>query len=103
MWLNGLSLGFCGASVTQLRNEHDCYQDFLSEIPMYQHTRAVLEIVNTAIDVRHDIAENLRRAYAALADRGIVQEQEVTLLDAWLECSAPPKANEVVRSSPIDR
>jgi hypothetical protein len=85
LWAAGLQLGFCSATVVQERNPHDYFQDFLSEIPMYQHSRRVVEVTTEV--VRHDssIAQNLLRAYEALAVAGIVEDRELSTLDLWLD------------------
>jgi hypothetical protein len=85
MWLHDFSLGFTGATVVQKRNPHDYMQDFLSEIPMYQHTESVIETVSAAISGNESIASNLFLAYAALNKKNIVNDMEMKILEAWLE------------------
>lgn len=85
MWLYGYHLGFVEATVIQKRNPHDFYKDFISEIPMYQHVEAVIEIVKGAISADKNISENLYNAYRALKDQNIVEERELVALCAWLK------------------
>jgi hypothetical protein len=84
MWLYGYHLGFVNATVVQKRNPHDYYKDFVSEIPMYHHASEVIPLVQSVISKEKSIEENLRQAYVALQDHGIVTEQELVTLDAWL-------------------
>ncbi|MCD4743142.1 MAG: STELLO glycosyltransferase family protein [Desulfobacteraceae bacterium] len=85
MWLHGYNLGFIGATVTQKRNPHDYFEDFISEIPMYQNTEQVVEIVMKTIKKRFSMSENLFLAYEALLDAGIVKNNEIDVLTAWLK------------------
>jgi hypothetical protein len=84
MWLYGYELGFTGATVVQRRNPHDYFKDFVSEIPMYEHTERVCELVQAAISALQPVAENLRMAYASLHRHGIVPAEELKVLDCWL-------------------
>lgn len=85
LWAAGLHVGFCSATVVQERNPHDYFQDFLSEIPMYQHSRRVVEVTAEAVQRHSSITQNLLRAYEALTAAGIVREQELSTLGLWLD------------------
>lgn len=85
MWLYGYRLGFTNATVTQKRNPHDYMKDFMSELPMYEHTEKVMELVTAAISDKKTIEENLLLAYQALHREGIVVDKELVSLRAWLE------------------
>ncbi len=85
MWLYGFQLGFSEATVFQERNPHDYLKDFISEIPMYQTTREVVQIVSNIVSAEFSIGENLRRAYDALCNKGIVDKSEMDLLNNWLD------------------
>jgi hypothetical protein len=85
MWLYGYHLGFVKASVIQKRNPHDYFKDFISEIPMYQHCENVIDIVNSAISGMESINNNLFSAYRELKNNGIVMENELITLEAWLK------------------
>jgi hypothetical protein len=84
MWLYGYSLGFTNATVIQDRNPHNYMHDFISELPMYQHCRQVVEIVSGAISTKHGLENNLYAAYEALLLKGIVVDKELHALEAWL-------------------
>ena len=84
MWAHGYRLGFTEATVLQVRNPHDYVKDFESEIPCYLHPNRVIAAVRGAISPANSVGENLRRAYAALAQENIVTAQETELLDLWL-------------------
>ena len=85
MWLQGYNLGFIGATVTQKRNPHDYFEDFMSEIPMYQKTEQVVEIVMKTIKNQFSLTENLFITYEALVNAGIVKKIEIAVLSAWLK------------------
>lgn len=84
MWLHGYALGFTQATVIQARNPHDYMKDFISEIPMYQHCREVVEIVSSEISANNSMESNLHAAYSALLAKDIVVDEELRTLDAWL-------------------
>jgi len=84
MWMHGYRLGFVDATVVQKRNPHDYFKDFVSEIPMYEHVEKVVALVQAAISPGQTVAGNLRRAYVALAANAIVKNEELPILDAWL-------------------
>jgi hypothetical protein len=85
LWLYDYQLGFTNATVVQKRNPHDYMKDFISEIPMYQHTERVIELVSNAISNSESIETNLYRAYHALHQENIVCERELVTLEAWLK------------------
>jgi len=85
MWLYDYQLGFINATVVQKRNPHDYMKDFISEIPMYQHTEKVIELVSGAISMSKTIETNLYNAYKALLVENIVCEKEMLTLEAWLK------------------
>jgi hypothetical protein len=84
MNLYNYQLGFTQATVVQKRNPHDYMKDFESEIPMYLHCENVLELTRQAISANYSIKDNLHLAYEAFMKAGIVSEQEMTTLEAWL-------------------
>jgi hypothetical protein len=85
MWHYGYQLGFLDATVVQKRNPHDYFKDFISEIPMYQHTEKVIELCNESIVDGLSLSENLYKIYEALCAHGIVEERELATLKVWLE------------------
>ena len=85
MWLYNYQLGFTNATVTQKRNPHDYMQDFLSEIPMYQHSERIIEIVGNSISESENITTNLHKAYTSLLKANIVNLDEIKTLEAWLK------------------
>ena len=83
MWLYGFKLGFTEATVIQERNPHNYMKDFISEIPMYEYSRRVIEIVTEAISSRDSLESNLHKSYLELSRAGIVCEEEIFSLEAW--------------------
>lgn len=84
MWLYGFKLGFTEATVIQKRNPHDYMKDFISEIPMYKNCRKVVETVSEVISTRDSLESNLHNAYSSLLRAGIVCDEEIPSLEAWL-------------------
>lgn len=85
MWLYDYHLGFINATVVQKRNEHDFMKDFESEIPMYQHTEKVIELISGSTTASASISDNLYNGYEALLKNNIVRTEEMETLSAWLK------------------
>jgi hypothetical protein len=85
LWAHGLHLGFCEATVSQERNPHDYMQDFLQEIPMYTHSQRVVDIALARVSNTRSLTENLIHVYSGLCQEGIVQQEEMSALKAWVE------------------
>lgn len=85
MWLYGYKLGFTNATVTQKRNPHDYMKDFISEIPMYETSEKVIELVSKVISSSDCIETNLYNAYKELLTENIVSVKEMVTLEAWLK------------------
>jgi hypothetical protein len=84
MWLYDFYLGFTNATVIQKRNPHDYFKDFISEIPMYQHCENIVSLVTGVISGNKSITHNLYDAYDILIRNGIVSQEELPTLKAWL-------------------
>lgn len=86
-WLNGWSVLFHGPTVWQERNDHDLMRDFAEEMPGYLHNRAICAALD-GVDLEPGteyIQDNLRKCYRRLVDGGWIPEQELSLLETWLE------------------
>jgi hypothetical protein len=86
-WANGWNILFHEANVWQERNDHSLIRDFADEVPGYLNNRAMCAKLD-ALDLKAGadaMPENLRICYRALVEAGWVGEQELPLLDAWLE------------------
>ena len=84
---NGWHILFHEPTVWQDRNEHNLMRDFIDEVPGYVNNariREMLESLEIAPGVEL-IPANLRRCYAALVELGVIGQQELPLLDAWLD------------------
>ena len=84
LWEEGCFLGFTEATVHQDRNEHDYMKDFSDEVEMYLQVEKVTELLNT-IELKGSLADKLRQVYRSLCDNGIIADQELNLLDLWLD------------------
>ncbi|HSH31499.1 MAG TPA: STELLO glycosyltransferase family protein [Candidatus Saccharimonadales bacterium] len=85
LWNCGYRLGFGGATVVQKRNPHDYLKDFESEIPVYLYAEKIIDIVQAAISKRGTITQNMLAAYESLQKHGIVNSQEIRLLQSWIQ------------------
>ena len=85
LWRMGRALGFTRATARQTRNPHDYLNDFRLEVACYLHVYDVLETVDGAVRACVSPADNLVRAYEALAYAKIVEESELDLLLLWLK------------------
>ncbi len=87
LYLNGWSVLFHQATVIQERNDHNLLKDFEEEIPGYLANSRIKEELS-AIDLpagEANIPSAMRKCYERLAALKIVGEQELGLLDAWLD------------------
>jgi hypothetical protein len=85
MWSQGFFLGFTTSTVVQERNPHDYMKDFESEIPCYLFSERVVDIVSGVVRANSSVSDNLYESYVALHRNGIVKQEELTLLAAWLK------------------
>jgi len=86
-WVNDWKILFREPDVLQERNPHDLMRDFQDEIPGYLQNRAICDTLEQLELQSGDdhAAENLRTCYAALVRGGWIKEDELDLLDAWIE------------------
>ena len=82
-WAHGWRLGFQAVTAIQERNPHDLLMDFQDELPCYLTASRVASILDK-LELSDEATHNLRLCYEVLADDGIVQSQELTILDKWL-------------------
>ena len=85
MWLYDYQLGFTNATVIQKRNIHDYFEDFLSEIPMYQRCESIISIAGSVLSARVSITDNLFAVYKELQRNGVVELEEIKSLEAWIK------------------
>lgn len=89
-WANGWCVVFHSPDVAQDRNEHSLLDDFRDEIPGYLHN-AEIAVALSKLDIRSgvdNIGDAMRASYLVLVDMGLVGEEELDLLDLWLEESS---------------
>ena len=77
--------GFFQPSAYQERNVHDTMTDFNSEITMYQEMNKIVEWLSISTSPNNTIEDNLVSCYKTLEKKGIVQENELHLLELWLK------------------
>jgi hypothetical protein len=86
-WANGWAILFHEPTVWQDRNEHNLMRDFKDEVPGYLHNAAICDAL-AKLELKSGVAHlgaNLRTCYAKLVEQKWVGEQELELVDAWLQ------------------
>jgi hypothetical protein len=98
VWELGTGVVFHGAEVEQERNPHRLLRDFEQEIPGYLHNQRLVDVLE-GLELGAgpgSLAGNLHRCYQALVRERLVDDGELSLVDAWLEAceaiGAAPKA-----------
>ena len=84
---SGQSVAFRSSTVDQVRNEHSLLDDFEDEISGYLGNRRIVESLN-AVHLSEDLSEcglNMRRCYVQLVADGFIPDEELSLVDSWLE------------------
>jgi len=90
-WANDWSLLFHDPTVWQERNEHDLMKDFEEEIPGYLNNRKLCAILQD-LDIypgKKSLPDSMITCYRSLVGLGFIGEQELQLLNAWLEVVVP--------------
>jgi hypothetical protein len=99
LWELGYELEFHHADVKQMRNEHNLMRDFDHETVGYlrnEDIRSVLESCNLSSG-RSYVKDNLFRCYEALVSAAVISDQELDLVEAWLEdCPHFEHSNEML-------
>lgn len=81
----GYNIGFLKATVVQKRNPHDYMKDFESEIPMYLTADKIIDWVREAVSSGGTVFEQLESAYKFLTKKGVTEEPELDVLQAWIQ------------------
>ncbi len=86
-WQNNWNILFHSATVWQQRNEHNLLKDFEEEIPGYLLNSKIAQCLNNLKLKRgkKNIHEKMMACYTALVEAGIIPEQELALLQYWLD------------------
>ncbi len=86
-WACDWNILFHGATVYQERNKHDLLEDFANEMPGYLNNA---KICNELADIHlkngiGNIFDSLFLCYKKLVERKYVREEELELLDSWID------------------
>ena len=84
MHAKNIRWGFFKSSAYQERNDHNTMTDFNSEIIMYQEMNKIVNWLISSISANYTIEDNLISCYKLLEKKGIVQMNELNLLELWL-------------------
>ncbi len=89
LWEMAGHVVFSGANTKQVRNEHDLLKDFNDEIVIYLKAEAIrLALSNLKLEPglqASTILDNLTQCYRKLVELQVVEEQELSLLAAWVK------------------
>ena len=86
-WTNNWSILFHEPTVWQERNEHNVMRDFADEVPGYLNNSAICEALS---DLQlqpgsESMPDNLRACYEKFVGMGLLDQQELHLIKAWVE------------------
>ncbi len=88
LWEQGKSVSFHAPTVFQERNAHNLMRDFSDEVVGYLRNDEIARTL-TEVDLAGlSSAEALRKCYQALFGIGIVPQEELALVDQWIEAVA---------------
>lgn len=85
-WENRWHILFHPPVMYQIRNAHHLMKDFEDEVPGYLNNRRICDALEK-LDLKSgltNIPANLNRCYEKFIDMGLVEPQELELLNAWL-------------------
>lgn len=85
-WECGWNILYHEATVFQDRNEHNLMSDFKDEVVGYTNNLNICKKLG-ALDLKsgvENIFDNLVTCYKKLIDMGVVEKEEMTLLNAWI-------------------
>lgn len=85
LWDIGGSLCFTGPSAIQLRNAHDYYQDFLSEIDLYTKSGALVQLLINWSSTAPSLFCRIIDLCDQLIDKNFFDAHERDLINAWIE------------------
>jgi hypothetical protein len=84
MWRLGFGLAFIAPTVTQERNPHDYFKDYVSEVPMYLTAVRVCELAAEEATKSDSISDYMRRIYSRLVVEEVVKTEELSTLEDWI-------------------
>lgn len=85
LWEKGKHLAIANAGVVQIRNQHNYLDDFESEVPIYLNAEKIASITSSSVNNQISIIQNLKHIYQELASSGIVEDNKLIRIDAWIE------------------
>lgn len=88
IWAIGGHVAFNGPTAVQERNPHNLITDFKAEWALYTQFHDFMEALDNVIYAGN--ADDLYRAYEALAKANLVEKRELDLVEMWLRLSVKP-------------
>ena len=85
-WTCGWNISFHSPSVYQKRNEHDLLNDFADEVPGYLNNAKIARALDAlSLPLGTEVlGSNMKVCYQKLIEMGLIQSEEMNLLEAWL-------------------
>ncbi len=86
LWELDMGVVFHAPEVVQDRNPHDLMRDFNDEISGYQQNQNIVSVLK-ALPLQRGadkVADNLRACYAALVEKKVFPQEELALVDLWI-------------------
>ena len=85
-WTCGWPILFHNSTVWQQRNEHNLMDDFRDEMSGYNNNSVIYNSFKSLKlkEGAENIPANMIICYQKLIDLGLVDQKEITLLNAWL-------------------
>lgn len=77
-------LAYTGATTFQIRNEHNLMTDFEDEVPMYLQTETVVKCLEE-MEWTAQPEVDLLNVYKLLLSHQVVKENEILLVEAWIQ------------------
>lgn len=84
LWELGQGVTFHPPEVEQARNPHDLMKDFADEVPGYLKNESIAHLL-AGLSLPGPMTGNLLRCYEALVAAGILGDDELRLVRAWVE------------------
>ncbi len=85
LWEMGSKIVFTyPTAYTSNRNSHDYLRDFEHELPLYLQTNKLIQLLDN-IKLSKDPSRSLIKVYKQLIKEGLVQKEELEILQAWVK------------------
>lgn len=85
IWEIGGTLTFIyPTAYTKIRNAHSYMNDFKNELPLFFQTEELISVLDN-LSLSKSLGESLIQVYKALVKKGIMQEEEISVVESWVD------------------